>query len=456
VERRYRIRFVVGCSAVICSALYLLSDVIEASQAGFSAGQLWLTLVAEAAIPPIVLAIYALVRPRIGRLGLVAAGGYAVVYAFFAWTVAYALANGTPDFDALTRDLDPWMTVGGAVMVIAGSAFGIAWLRAAIVPRWPAIVFTSGVVLVALASGLSEPAQLVAAGLRDVGLAAMGGALLLPSARRRASGAADRDAADVQTVHVRGPRPTPAQLFAEISDAAASVPLAIAAPFLRRWHSRWGATDAEVAAAMPGDDVVPGCQVHWTRAISINAPPENVWPWLVQVGFGRAGFYSNDLLDNVAHPSASEIQHELSDARGRGLDPDVQEGRRDHGVSRPHVRTRRPSRMGKARQHMGMDAHARTERRDPTGDPPAGSLPVGNPGRSAREHDPDRAGRLPDDAAHAQRHQAASRAPLDRRFRGDHMPRRGYPVSSPSAARRAESSSAPTRMCAPEPTPKVQ
>jgi hypothetical protein len=311
VQRRYRIRFVVGWSAVIFSALYLSSDVIEAAQAGFSAGQLWLTLVAEAAIPPLMLAIYALQRPRIGRLGLAGAGGYAVVYVFFAWTVVYALANGTPDFDALTRDLDPWMTVGGVVMVIAGSVFGIAWLRAAVVPRWPAVVFMSGVVLVALASGLSEPAQLVAAGLRDVAVAAMGGALLLPSARRRASGAADWDADDVQTVHVRGPRPTPAQLFAEIRDAAASVPLAIGAPFLRRWHSRWGATDAEVAAAMPGDAVVPRCQVHWTRAISINAPPEDVWPWLVQVGFGRAGFYSNDLLDNVAHPSASQIQPEL-------------------------------------------------------------------------------------------------------------------------------------------------
>jgi hypothetical protein len=311
VERRYRIRFVVGWSAVIFSALYLLSDVIEAAQAGFSAGQLWLTLVAEAAIPPLMLAIYALQRPRTGRLGLAGAGGYAAVYVFFAWTVAYALANGTPDFDALTRDLDPWMTVGGVVMVIAGSVFGIAWLRAGVVPRWPAVVFMSGVVLVALASGLSEPVQLVAAGLRDVGVAAMGGALLLPLARRRAPRAADRDADDVQTVHVRGPRPIPAQLLAEIRDAAAAVPLAIAAPFLRRWHSRWGATDAEVAAAMPGDGVVPGCQVHWTRAISINAPPEDVWPWLVQVGFGRAGFYSNDLLDNVAHPSASEIQPEL-------------------------------------------------------------------------------------------------------------------------------------------------
>ena len=58
---------------------------------------------------------------------------------------------------------------------------------------------------------------------------------------------------------------------------------------------------------MTGDDLLPDCQVNWTRAITIGAPPEAVWPWLAQVGFGKAGFYSNDLLDNLAHPSAHEV-----------------------------------------------------------------------------------------------------------------------------------------------------
>jgi len=311
MERRPFIGAVVGWWAMSFSALYLLSDAIEASRGGFSVGQLWLTLVAEAAIPPLMLTIYALQRPRMGRLGLAGACGYAAVYVFFTWTVVYALVNGTPDFDALTADLDPWMTVGGAVMVIAASVFGIAWLRAGVVPRWPAVVFMSGVALVAIASGLSEPVHLLGAGLRDVGVAAMGGALLLPSLHRTAPPGADGEAAVALTVHVRGPRPTLAQLLVEVGHAAVSVPLALAAPLVRRWHSRWGASDAEVSAAMPGDGVVPGCQVHWTRAISIDAPPEDVWPWLVQVGFGRAGFYSNDLLDNVGHPSASEIVPEL-------------------------------------------------------------------------------------------------------------------------------------------------
>jgi hypothetical protein len=113
------------------------------------------------------------------------------------------------------------------------------------------------------------------------------------------------------TVHVSGPRATPRQLAGEVGDVLRAIPWFISAPLLRRWHRRWGATDEEVAAAMPGDDLVPGCQYRCTRAITIAAPPETVWAWLVQTGFGRAGFYSNDLLDNAAHPSADRIIEEL-------------------------------------------------------------------------------------------------------------------------------------------------
>ena len=118
-----------------------------------------------------------------------------------------------------------------------------------------------------------------------------------------------------EVVHVGGPRPTPRQLAREVRDVALALPLFATAPLLRHWHRRWGATDAEVAAAMPGDELVPGSQIFCTRAITIDAPPEAVWPWLVQVGFGKAGFYSNDLLDNLAHPSASRILEEFQDPK---------------------------------------------------------------------------------------------------------------------------------------------
>ncbi len=62
---------------------------------------------------------------------------------------------------------------------------------------------------------------------------------------------------------------------------------------------------------MPGDDLVPTAHYRATRAITIDAPPEAVWPWLVQVGCLRAGWYSNDLLDNLGHPSAEAILPQL-------------------------------------------------------------------------------------------------------------------------------------------------
>jgi hypothetical protein len=58
---------------------------------------------------------------------------------------------------------------------------------------------------------------------------------------------------------------------------------------------------------MPGDQLCPDAQYKTTRAITVNAPPAAVWPWLVQVGSGRAGFYSNDLLDNLGRSSATAI-----------------------------------------------------------------------------------------------------------------------------------------------------
>lgn len=75
----------------------------------------------------------------------------------------------------------------------------------------------------------------------------------------------------------------------------------------RRWHLHWGATQAEVEAPMPGDDFLGRAAFTATRAITIAARPEAVWPWLVQVGFGRAGFYSYDLMDNLGRPSVTTL-----------------------------------------------------------------------------------------------------------------------------------------------------
>lgn len=107
------------------------------------------------------------------------------------------------------------------------------------------------------------------------------------------------------------PRPTAVDLAREIQDTLADLPRFLTAPLLRRRHRMWGATAAEVAAAMPGDDLLPHAQYRATRAITVLATPEEVWPWLVQVGCGRAGWYAGDLLDNFAYPSVREIVPEL-------------------------------------------------------------------------------------------------------------------------------------------------
>jgi hypothetical protein len=81
---------------------------------------------------------------------------------------------------------------------------------------------------------------------------------------------------------------------------------------VRPWHLTWGATDDEASGPMPGDELVPDPQLAATRAVAIAAPPETVWPWLVQMGgYTRGGWYSYDRIDNAGRPSARTIVPEL-------------------------------------------------------------------------------------------------------------------------------------------------
>ncbi len=95
-----------------------------------------------------------------------------------------------------------------------------------------------------------------------------------------------------------------------VLDALGGLPLFATAPLYRRWHLRWGATDEEVRASMPGDEIVSKASFNGTRAITVDAPPEKVWPWIVQMGYRRAGFYTYALLDNAGYESADRILSE--------------------------------------------------------------------------------------------------------------------------------------------------
>jgi proline iminopeptidase len=83
--------------------------------------------------------------------------------------------------------------------------------------------------------------------------------------------------------------------------------------WLRPRLMRWGATLEEVATPYPGAELVPEGERAATMAVTIEAPPVQVWPWLVQMGGDRGGWYSWDRLDNGGRPSATEIHPEWQD-----------------------------------------------------------------------------------------------------------------------------------------------
>jgi hypothetical protein len=68
---------------------------------------------------------------------------------------------------------------------------------------------------------------------------------------------------------------------------------------IRPWYMRWGATEEEVVRVMPGDEIVAEPTFNSTRAVTIEGSPDEIWPWLVQIGYGRAGFYGYDLIENL-------------------------------------------------------------------------------------------------------------------------------------------------------------
>lgn len=95
--------------------------------------------------------------------------------------------------------------------------------------------------------------------------------------------------------------------------AAKLLAIAVYAIFVRPRMLRWGATDEELRMDYPGADLIPGGKRTSTMACTLDARPGEVWPWLVQMGYDRAGWYSWDLLDNGGNPSAEQIHPEWQD-----------------------------------------------------------------------------------------------------------------------------------------------
>lgn len=72
----------------------------------------------------------------------------------------------------------------------------------------------------------------------------------------------------------------------------------------------WGATEDEMTGPVVGDEICSNARVIATRSITVAAPPENVFPWIRQMGFGRAGWYSYDWIDNLGRKSAQVLHPE--------------------------------------------------------------------------------------------------------------------------------------------------
>ena len=75
--------------------------------------------------------------------------------------------------------------------------------------------------------------------------------------------------------------------------------LIVAVALLTPWMNRWGATDEEIAAVFPGDELVPDPAVFQNRAVTINADPEEIYPWIVQLDANRGGWYSYTWLEGL-------------------------------------------------------------------------------------------------------------------------------------------------------------
>jgi hypothetical protein len=93
---------------------------------------------------------------------------------------------------------------------------------------------------------------------------------------------------------------------------------------------RWGATSEEVRGPMVGDGIVPHPRGQTTHAITIDAIAEDVWPWLVQMGYHRAGWYTYSWVDrylwHIDNPTAARIIAELQDLSVGDIVPDGEPG----------------------------------------------------------------------------------------------------------------------------------
>jgi hypothetical protein len=179
------LRQLIGGAAILGPGLHLLSDILEWVGGGFSPTQLWVNYLGFLPIPFLMVGLYAVQRPRAGWGVLVGALLYGAAFVYFSYTTLYALAEHIPDYATLWHKLGAVYTVHGALMVLGGTLFAVASLRAGVLPRGAVLGFLVGVLLNLLFSLLPVPElwQTLGSSLRNLGLMGMGAALVTNQSR---------------------------------------------------------------------------------------------------------------------------------------------------------------------------------------------------------------------------------------------------------------------------------
>lgn len=99
--------------------------------------------------------------------------------------------------------------------------------------------------------------------------------------------------------------------------------------FIRPWHLNWGASKDEISNVYPGDNIVRNPDFNAVRGITIKTSASDIWPWIIQIGSKRAGWYSIDLIDNGGTPSSDKILQEfqqISEGQFIPFTPDQKNG----------------------------------------------------------------------------------------------------------------------------------
>jgi hypothetical protein len=97
----------------------------------------------------------------------------------------------------------------------------------------------------------------------------------------------------------------------------------LATPFIGRRRLQWGTVGTETSDPLTGDELVPDPKWSYTLGVSVDASPENVWPWIAQIGQGRGGFYTYQTLENIAGCRITNTTEILPDHQNPKVDDEV-------------------------------------------------------------------------------------------------------------------------------------